>query len=427
MLDKLKEILNLKSEFSKNVLTLVTGTTIAQAIPIAISPILTRIYTPEDFGVLALFISITTILGTIANGRYELAIVLPKRDNNALELTALSIIITMGFSLLLVILVILFHDSLLSYLNNDRFSFWLYLIPLSVLLFSLFNILNYYHTRKKEYKTITKARMSRSVVMALIQTLVGLLFRVGGGLIGGSIVSYIAGNYVMLRNRIGKHIFGEIQASSLLQQGKRYINFPKYSLFGSLANILSIHVISIFITTVYSATILGFYSLVYRVLAMPLTLIGNSLGQVYLQEAVEEKNKTGITIVTFRSTLIKLVAITIPIFGILYLFIDDLFAFIFGNEWQIAGVYAKILLPLFFIRFIVSPLTVTCSIFEKQKIALIWQAFFLVNILLVFLISYLLEISFTDFLTAFNWFSFLQYLFILAIIIKLARDGKLIK
>ena len=427
MLDKLKEILNLKSELSKNVLTLVTGTTIAQAIPIAISPILTRIYTPEDFGVLALFISITTILGTIANGRYELAIVLPKRDNNALEFTALSIIITMGFSLLLVILVILFHDSLLSYLNNDRFSFWLYLIPLSVLLFSLFNILNYYHTRKKEYKIITKARMSRSVVMALIQTLVGLLFRVGGGLIGGSIVSYIAGNYVMLRNRIGKHIFGEIQASSLLQQGKRYINFPKYSLFGSLANILSIHVISIFITTVYSATILGFYSLVYRVLAMPLTLIGNSLGQVYLQEAVEEKNKTGITIVTFRSTLIKLVAITIPIFGILYLFIDDLFAFIFGNEWQIAGVYAKILLPLFFIRFIVSPLTVTCSIFEKQKIALIWQAFFLVNILLVFLISYLLEISFTDFLTAFNWFSFLQYLFILAIIIKLARDGKLIK
>ena len=157
MLDKLKEILNLKSEFSKNVLTLVTGTTIAQAIPIAISPILTRIYTPEDFGVLALFISITTILGTIANGRYELAIVLPKRDNNALELTALSIIITMGFSLLLVILVILFHDSLLSYLNNDRFSFWLYLIPLSVLLFSLFNILNYYHTRKKEYKTIKHA------------------------------------------------------------------------------------------------------------------------------------------------------------------------------------------------------------------------------------------------------------------------------
>ena len=269
--------------------------------------------------------------------------------------------------------------------------------------------------------------MSRSVVMALIQTLVGLLFRVGGGLIGGSIVSYIAGNYVMLRNRIGKHIFGEIQASSLLQQGKRYINFPKYSLFGSLANILSIHLISIFITTVYSASILGFYSLVYRVLAMPLMLIGNSLGQVYLQEAVEEKNKTGITIVTFRSTLIKLVVITIPIFGILYLFIDDFFAFIFGNEWQIAGVYAKILLPLFFIRFIVSPLTVTCSIFEKQKIALIWQAFFLVNILLVFLISYLLEISFTDFLTAFNWFSFLQYLFILVIIIKLARDGKLIK
>ncbi len=69
-----------RSEFSRNVLTLMTGTTIAQAIPIAISPILTRIYTPEDFGMLALFIAITAIFGSIANGRYELATMLPKKD-----------------------------------------------------------------------------------------------------------------------------------------------------------------------------------------------------------------------------------------------------------------------------------------------------------------------------------------------------------
>ncbi|MEA1954756.1 MAG: hypothetical protein U9O24_10240 [Campylobacterota bacterium] len=78
MLSKLKP----KSEFSRNVLTLMTGTTIAQAIPIAISPILTRIYTLEDFGIFALFIAITAIFGSIANGRYELAIMLPKKDNN---------------------------------------------------------------------------------------------------------------------------------------------------------------------------------------------------------------------------------------------------------------------------------------------------------------------------------------------------------
>ena len=90
-----------KSEFSKNVLTLMTGTTIAQAIPIAISPILTRIYTPEDFGVLALFVAITSIFGSIANGRYELAIMLPKKDENAINIFALGLIITFSMSFIL--------------------------------------------------------------------------------------------------------------------------------------------------------------------------------------------------------------------------------------------------------------------------------------------------------------------------------------
>ena len=93
MINKLKP----KSEFSRNVLTLMTGTTIAQAIPIAISPILTRIYTPEDFGILALFVAISTIFGSIANGRYELAIMLPKKDEDAINIFALGFIVNVGF------------------------------------------------------------------------------------------------------------------------------------------------------------------------------------------------------------------------------------------------------------------------------------------------------------------------------------------
>ena len=113
MLNKLKP----KSEFSKNVLTLMTGTTIAQAIPIAISPILTRIYTPEDFGVLALFVAITTIFGTIANGRYELAIMLPKKDEDAINIFALGFIITCFISLILLILVLIFMRNWLILLS----------------------------------------------------------------------------------------------------------------------------------------------------------------------------------------------------------------------------------------------------------------------------------------------------------------------
>ena len=81
-----------KSEFSRDVLTLMTGSTIAQAIPIAITPILTRLYMPEDFGVLALFVAVTAILGSIANGCYEFAIMLPEQDEDSINIAALGLL-----------------------------------------------------------------------------------------------------------------------------------------------------------------------------------------------------------------------------------------------------------------------------------------------------------------------------------------------
>ena len=142
------------SEFNRNVLTLMTGTTIAQAIPIAISPILTRIYTPEDFGVLALFVAITSIFGSIANGRYELAIMLPKKDENAINIFALGLIITFSMSFILLVLVVLFNEQITELLKNDEISVWLYFVPIAVLFIGLYNMLAYYNNRKKYYKVI---------------------------------------------------------------------------------------------------------------------------------------------------------------------------------------------------------------------------------------------------------------------------------
>lgn len=107
-----------QNEFNRNVVTLLTGTTVAQAIPVMISPILTRIYTPEDFGVLALFIAITSIFGSIANARYELAIVLPEKDEDAVNIVALCILIAFSISVGLFVAVSIFHTPILRLLNN---------------------------------------------------------------------------------------------------------------------------------------------------------------------------------------------------------------------------------------------------------------------------------------------------------------------
>ena len=372
-----------KSEFSRNVLTLMTGTTIAQAIPVAISPILTRIYTPEDFGLLALFVAITTIFGNIANGRYELAIMLPKKDEDAINVVALGFIITLTMTLALLAIAVMFNEYIANLLNNKSVSVWLYFVPLSVFFIGLFNLLNYYNNRKKYYKDIAKASIIKSIMMAVIQLSVGLLKQGATGLISGQLISQMSANIQLLKNIIkDRLLLSKVTKEKVFFMAKRYREFPKFSLAAVLANTLTIHLTNILISTFYSVSTLGFYSLVQRVLGMPTALIGKSIGQVFFEEATKEKQLTGKAVNIFNSTVKKLLIIGVPSFGVLFFLVEDLFAFVFGEEWRIAGWYAKIMTPVFFIGFIVSTVSIVDTIFEKQFFYLCLQIGYLVAIML---------------------------------------------
>mgnify|MGYP005990548957 FL=1 len=137
-------------EFNKNVLTLLSGTTIAQALPVAISPILTRMYAPEDFGLFAIFIAITAIFGSTVNARYDLAIMLPKKDEDAINLFALGFVITTIISFCIFILILIFNKNLVYYLGNKEIGIWLYFLPLTIFLTSIWNILSNFNSRKKK-------------------------------------------------------------------------------------------------------------------------------------------------------------------------------------------------------------------------------------------------------------------------------------
>ncbi len=418
MINKLKP----KSEFSRNVLTLMTGTTIAQAIPIAISPILTRIYTPEDFGVFALFVAIASIFGSIANGRYELAIMLPKKDEDAINIFALGFIITVSISLILLILVILFHDYFVTLLNNESIGIWLYFVPIAVFFIGLYNILNYFNNRKKYYKDIANATIIKSIITAVIQLSVGFLKGGASGLISGQLISQMFANMRLFKNIIkDKFLISKISKVKIIALAKRYKNFPKFSMWGILANTLSRHLINILVASFYSVTTLGFYSLVQRILGMPSALIGGSIGQVFFQQATKEKQETGKAIKTFNSTVKKLIIIGIPSFGILFFIVEDVFALIFGEEWRIAGMYAQIIVPLFFIRFISSTVSIINVVFEQQKIGLYIHILLFIGSLGSFYISNILVLSFNDFLYIFTLILSLEYIIFLIYYYKLSK------
>ncbi len=388
-----------QSEFGRNVLTLMTGTTIAQAIPIGISPILTRLYSPEDFGVFALFVAISSIFGSIANGRYELAIMLPRKDEDAINIFALGFIITFAVSLVLLVLVVVFNDYFTKLLNNDEISVWLYFVPVTVFFTGTWNILNYFNNRKKQYKDIAKATIIKSIVIAIVQLSVGFIKQGATGLVSGQILSQLFANTKLLSNIIqDKILLSRISKIKTIALAKRYKDFPRFSMWAVLANTLSQNLTNILISSFYSVATLGFYSLVQRVLGMPSSLIGSSIGQVFFQQAIKEKQETGKAIKTFNSTIKKLIIIGLPSFGILFFITEYLFAFVFGEEWRIAGTYAQIVVPLFFFRFVVSTVSLLNSVFEKNLNGLYIQIILLSTMVILFCFSRIYQIHFELFL-----------------------------
>jgi O-antigen/teichoic acid export membrane protein len=414
------------SEFNRNVLTLMTGTTIAQAIPIAISPILTRIYTPEDFGVLALFVAITSIFGSIANGRYELAIMLPKKDEDAINIFAVGFIITFSMSFILLVLVILFNEQITQLLKNDEISVWLYFVPIAVFFTGLYNILKYFNNRKKYYKDLANATIIKSIITAIIQLGLGSLKGGVSGLISGQLISQITANTKLFNNIIkDKLLISNVSKKKIISLAKRYNNFPKFSLWGILSNTLSQHFTNILISSFYSIATLGFYSLVQRLLGIPSILIGNSIGEVFFQEAIKEKQQTGRVINTFNSTVKKLIILGVPSFCLLFFIVEDLFAYVFGEEWRVAGFYAVILIPFYLIRFIVAPVSNTNNIFGLQKIALLWQlTLFILSVICLYLCNIYL-LNFESFLKLFTYIISIHYIVLLFILWRVSKNGKL--
>ena len=412
-----------QSEFSQNVLTLMTGSTLSQAIPIAISPILTRIYTPEDFGLYAVYIAIITILGTIVSGRYELAIMLPKKDEDAINIFALGLVITICLTVLTTILVITFNDYIVNLSNNQKMKYWLYIVPVSVFLMGCYNLLIYFNNRLKNFNKISNMFIFKASASAVVQLSLGYIKTGATGLISGQIFSQLMADIhlsiIIFRNKI---LLSKINKPKMIEMAKRYRNFPKYSVLAILANKLSYQLTNIIVSAIYSISTLGYYAHVQRVLGLPSSLIGTSIGRVFIHEASKEKQNTGKAIQTFKSTMKKLILIGLPIFAFLFMIVEDLFAFVFGEPWRIAGEYAQIVIPFFFVQFIISSISSTETIMEKQNLDLLFNIAILAGSMIVIVVSS--SFGFKIFLI--NWAIVISLLYVIYgfVLMKMA-DGKI--
>ncbi|WP_258645036.1 lipopolysaccharide biosynthesis protein [Vibrio alginolyticus] len=415
---------DMNSKFNRHLITLLSGTIIGQAIPVAITPILTRLYTPEDLGLLAIFVGITLTIGSIANARYELAIMLPKKDEDAYNVAGLCLIIAITISLTTLLIVWLFNEKIELLLGNKSIGLWLYLIPLVIFSTGIYNTLNYLNTRKSLYKPIARSKITQSTSMCATQLSLSYYASSFNGLIVGQVVGSLLSNISLFKSVRRDYSCYKLNLLKVRALGKRYKKFPQFSMWAILANNLAIHLNNMLISVFYSVGTLGFYALAQRILGLPSTLVGNSIGQVYFQQATEEKKKTGQAWSTYRATFIKLFIMSLAFFLPLFFIIEDIFRVAFGDNWVIAGTYAKILIPFFAVRFIASALSNTNNIFEKQHIALIWQIALLLLNVTVLLYSYNFGVSFSNMLCILSLANVIHYLFLIIITMSYSKGVK---
>lgn len=397
IINRIKNVFN--SDFNKNVIALAFGTTMAQIITYVSYPIVSRLYTPQEFGLFGLFTSIAGMITLISTGRYELAIVLPSLNKNAFHLMILSFFI--NFFVVLFVLIILFALSFFNFqlmgdyqeLNNVIF-----LIPLYILLAGANNIFQNWYIRSKNFKLLSFSKVLMSIINNSIIIIAGLIsIKLWGLFIGffisiTSIVIYFAFKFYehYKKNK------AEIGKKNLRLVARQYIDFPKANTLHALSDLFQSQGLVYFIAIFYSATTVGLYTFAIRVLYAPIMLLVGSFTQVFYQRASEMFNSKQSLNLLLKNTVLKVLAISIPIMIILLLFAEELFALIFSEEWRYSGIYTRILAPWICIDFVRYTIAQMPLILGKVKQVLFWSLSGNLLIIIVMFFSHIVGLEVID-------------------------------
>lgn len=363
----------IKSEFFRNVLTLVSGTTIAQLISLAIYPVLSRMYTPDDFGVFALYMSILTVTNMLATAKYELAILMPKKDDEGLNLVGLSALITVAVSLVLLVLVVFLNRQIASLLGNTEIAVWLYLIPASTFLNGLYQSLNYWSIRMKRFRTVTVANLSQSLANSSMKLGGGALVPGPFGLITGALVGQVAGFLAFFMNfiRRDRQRSGMFNRHGMKEQAMSYYRFPKYNMLLGINNNISGSLPVFVFTAWFSTAVTGLYSFGLTMIFRPMNLVTTALRQVFSQRTIARVNEGLPILADMKRLFIKMVQFSVLPFGLVAVFAPWIFRFVFGPEWETAGEYTRILIPWLFAVYLSAPFAFLPDLFNLQAKALV--------------------------------------------------------
>ncbi|MFP4314545.1 MAG: oligosaccharide flippase family protein [Alphaproteobacteria bacterium] len=365
-----------KTSFSGDVIRLVLGNGAASLISLLALPVLVRLFAPEALGSAAIFASVLAILGALVCARYEMSIVPADDDRQAANMLAVSLMFSVLITALSVLLVLYFAKPLCDALNYPEMAPWFWLLPPSLLAHGVYSSFNYWNTRTKHFSRLAVTQIG------------GQALNSGGALAGGA-MGYVSGGMLIFSALLGKAAMALTLAFRIIRQDGHIIlrsislremmngmaRHKKFLLFGTWSILLGIGAWQLPILLLghfFAASVVGFYALGFRILQMPMSLVGSAIGQVFFQTASYAKsqgNLPGIVDTLFKNMvgLFLLPMLVLAIVG------QDLFIIAFGAEWSESGLYTQILVPWAFFWFLSAPFTPLFSVLDKQGTQLAWN------------------------------------------------------
>jgi lipopolysaccharide exporter len=379
-----------KSEFTRNVITLFSGSILSQLIPFIALPILQKyFYSPSDFGELAVFVSFCGLLSGISCLKLEFGIVLKNRLKDAINLSVAALGIALTFSLLVLILIILFKGWIISYLGNPFLANLLYLVPVYILLVGLNDILSYWNNRKKKFNIISISKIFQTSSAESSKIIFGYMGHSVSGLIIGRIVGFFISafyyGYLFLKRDFKvlklvrtRHVFNQIS------RNKEYIYFTTPSVF--VGNLINFTFINLFLIH-FGKDVVGVIGISMTYIAAGFGVLSISFSQVFFSKIAEIKTKD-ILLRLYKRFAWRLFLISMVPIILIYVIPNKFIIYLLGDEWGSLLEIARIMVIWLSVWFVSSSLSFIYMRLRKQKIMLLFDILHLGLIYLGFHTAY---------------------------------------
>ncbi len=365
-----------KGSFLAQLAALTSGTVIAQAIAVLVSPVVTRLYLPEEMGLAASVMAIVNVLGVVAAGRYDMAVVLPDSEDDALTIGAVGVIIAavLGAICFLFFGTVGPHVAGLIGLGSVP-RVWLLLVGPILFLVGLELVTTRYNIRLNHFRSLAATQVVQQASTGATKVVAGL-FGVGvGGLFAGNMLGHVvrSGGLLLSARKSVRRVATCFSLERAWSLARRYKRFPLIDSWSGFLNRASTQLPVLLFASVFSPAVAGFYALSHRVMLLPMSLLGGSVAQIFLDRAAKARGtpaELGRLSLGIYARLLLFGAIAL---SVVTFYGDHLFGFVFGPNWDQAGLYSRWMSLWMVAQFSMSPLGVLFSVLEKHRQGLIWN------------------------------------------------------